>query len=401
MSLGGYKFAGRYCNRGSLSDTQWILLMHKTKVAAFLASNALSNAGWVYHMTGSPDGNYHCLDSVGNNYVTCFYNASQGSYFAIYTLCNHTYSGTDSGMVQVLLNSHSHFTTNGTVGYLGKYASNFFRISLSEITYLTPLNTVPNLCSRLLPVGNLGVDTSNEGSSGYGKTNTLFSQTSVMFGYAIKKDDIIMFSGVYNSGGTQTEYLCTSIAPAHAYSQLVNKGDKGTILILNTQSPSSTLSNTYENHNRVAPVSDFYLPVCQQLGADGMPANSSGLINVPQAIFFTNISSVPFQALSTYYRINDSTGIWGKGDLKLDLVAVNYPGHQNGLCPSLYSTVAKGNYLCVRYSGSNSSSQDYGITAELGFNISRPRKLDIALYVGWDPSNPDITQANAWTEYTG
>ena len=42
MSLGGYKFTGKYCNRGSLTDTQWVLLMHKTKVAAFMGANTLS-----------------------------------------------------------------------------------------------------------------------------------------------------------------------------------------------------------------------------------------------------------------------------------------------------------------------------------------------------------------------
>ena len=30
MSLGGYKFAGRYCEKGSLTDAQWALRMHKT-----------------------------------------------------------------------------------------------------------------------------------------------------------------------------------------------------------------------------------------------------------------------------------------------------------------------------------------------------------------------------------
>ena len=34
MSFGIYKFSGKYCNKDSLTDTQWIFLMHKTKVAA-------------------------------------------------------------------------------------------------------------------------------------------------------------------------------------------------------------------------------------------------------------------------------------------------------------------------------------------------------------------------------
>ena len=52
MSLGGYKFAGRYCEKGSLTDQQWALLMHKTRLAAFMAANTLSGAGWHFCKNG-------------------------------------------------------------------------------------------------------------------------------------------------------------------------------------------------------------------------------------------------------------------------------------------------------------------------------------------------------------
>ena len=48
MSLGGYKFEGRYSNRGSLTDTEWCLQIHKTRIAAFMAANARANAGWTF-----------------------------------------------------------------------------------------------------------------------------------------------------------------------------------------------------------------------------------------------------------------------------------------------------------------------------------------------------------------
>lgn len=404
MALGGYKFTGKYCNRGSLTDTQWILLMHKTKVAAFMAANTLANAGWEYHMTGSPDGNYHCLDSVGNNYVTCFYNASANRYFAIYTLCNHTATGTASGTVKVFLSRHGGFVNSGsTTYYAGVYSSNFFRMGQVEIAYNTPLDIdcVEDYITRLIPVGNLGLYSSDGGSSSYGKTNTLFAESSVMFGYAVKQDNILMFCGKYVSGQIGS-YLGMSLVSGHAFSDLFSEAtDNGTIYLYNSQSTSTTVANTYENAARLAEVQSLFSPVSQCIMYNGTCTNATPMNCVPIARYNTQPTNVPYQSIDL---IDLATGseIVAKGKLKLDLMAINFPGHQNGLCPAIYSTVANGNYLCIRYSGSSSTSYDYGISFQQGFNTrsSYTLKLDVALYCGWDPSNPDITQDSTWTEYT-
>lgn len=402
MSLGGFKFAGRYCQRGSLTDTQWIFLMHKTKVDAFIASNNLSNAGWSIHMNGSPDGDYHCLDSVGNNYVTCFYNAVADRYFAIYTLCNHTSTGTDTDMVKILLCNHTAFTSSGTRYYIGKYASNFFRLGQVEIAYNTPLDLdcSEDYITRMIPVGNLGMDTSNEGNSGYGKTYTLFNESSVMFGYAIKNDSIVMFSGKYVSGQIR-DYLCASFVSGHAFSGLCNNGyDNGTTVLYNTQCTSTTIANTYENTTRLAPVDSLLSPISQTIMFNGTCTNSTGLMCVPLAHFVSQVDNEPFQSLSMFGLENNTTNIWGKGNIDIELLAVNFPGHQQGLCPNIYTTVANGNYLCVRYSGSPNNSQNYGFTFNYGINeiTSNTKRVDVAIYVGWDHSNPDITLDASWEE---
>ena len=46
MALGGYKFAGYKCsNDGTLTDAQWALRIHKTRIKAFLEANTLANTG--------------------------------------------------------------------------------------------------------------------------------------------------------------------------------------------------------------------------------------------------------------------------------------------------------------------------------------------------------------------
>lgn len=405
MSLGGYKFVGKYCQRNSLSDTQWILLMHKTKVAAFMEANSLATAGWDYHMTGSPDGNFHCLDSVGNNYVTCFYNQTADRYFAIYTLCNHTNSGTDSGMVQVYLSRHLGFVKNGSsTYYVGVYASNFIRMGQVEIAYNTPLNIdlASSYISRLIPVGNLGLKTSDEGSSGYGKTNTLFAESSVMFGYAVKNDSILMFSGKYVTGQIST-YLGMSVVSGHAFTDLFGgSADDGTVYLYNSQSTSSSTSYTYENAARLAEVESLFSPVSQCCMYNGTPTNTTPFSCLPIARYNTQPTDIPYQSIYLT-DLTTGTAVIAKGAIKIDLLAMNFPGHQNGLCPALYSTVANGNYLCIRYTGSSSTSYNYGINFQQGFNTNPAYslKLDAALYVGWDSSNPDITLDSSWSLYTG
>lgn len=400
MALGGYKFAGRYCNRGTLTDVQWALLMHKTKVAAFMAANTAANAGWAYHMTGSPDGNYHCLDSVGNNYVTCFYNSATDRYFAIYTLCYHTYSGTDSGMVKVLLSSHDGFVNpSGTIHYAGVYASNFFRYGQIEIAYNTALDVVTPYISRLIPAGNLGLKTTNEGSSGYGKTNTLFAESSAMFGYAIKADNIIMFSGKYNASQIKAN-LCVSAVSGHAFSHLTSATDVGTGALYNTQGSSSTVSNTYENAARLAPVNSLFSPVSQVTMYNGRPTNTSGLAVSPYSYIRGSTNIYPYQAVVAYNVEND-TNVTGKGMFNIDLISVAFYAASQQLCPSLCSASADGNFLCVRLAGTSVSDAGRGISFSQGINSAFTHTYDVAIFVGWDASNPDITQSSAWSEYTG
>lgn len=396
MSLGGYKFRGYYCQKGSLTDAQWALLMHKTKVAAFMAANTAASAGWEYDMTGSPDGNYHCLDSVGNNYVTVFKRTNgenDYTWFALYTLTIFTWSGTTyNGAVKLYLTSIS---VDGTSVYPGYYACNFYRIGTAQISYSDSLATGPNelinstLC---IPVGNPGGSATDISNSYYPDNNTSTRDMgTVYYGFALKNDDVIMFQG----GAASSTSLCCSVASGHAFSSFVNPDDETGILAYNTQYLRYTSTYNNESNNRDFVSNGMNSKLCYAFNGYSGIANEATLGAIPLAYYSSAVTNYPFQSLSVYRVYNTSTKNYGKGTLKLELLSISFQGAAN-LVPSIYSSVANGNLMCINNITStgfttyalNGNPNNYGIT------------LYPALYVGWDPSNPDITQASAWTEYT-
>lgn len=394
MSLGGYKFAGKYCEKGSLTDVQWALLMHKTKVAAFMAANALSNAGWDYDMTGSPDGNYHCLDSVGNNYVTVFKRTNgedDYTWFALYTITKFTWSGTDSGAIKMYIYA------NYSNKYYGYYATSFYRIGTSVISYSDGLDSSPLSHANIIgpmPIGNPGASSSDISSSYYPPTDSSLKDVSLAnFGFAIKGDSIVMLQG--NGTNFNPQYLKCSVASGHGFSSFVNPDDTCGIFAYNTQKEQANSYN-YEYSARDVSSQNVESPLCSAAdGSTGKPVYSANLGILPFATFSTAIQEYPFQSVSVFGVLNNSTNSQGKGTLAVDLLAMNFPGLNQGLEPNIYTTHANGNYLCVR---ATTGTYYFNITP---LNIPQTKSWNMAMYVGWDPSNPDITQASSWQLFDG
>ena len=388
MSLGGYMFEGRFCQKGSLSDVQWYHLLHATRVAAFMAANTRANAGWEYDMTGSSDGNIHCLDAVGNNYVTCFKNTPKGTYFALYTLCKATETGTDSGSVQVTF-TNDYISDISTRNYLGVNCSCFYTISKLHIAY----DAKPgNVGCGLISTGNTGITSSAMGSN-YTDTSCTYagvSSSSVKFGFAIKGDDII----VIQSYGTSSSNICLSIISGAGFSSFVNANDTRGIFCLNTQATISTVTFNYENRYRYVHSNTLNMPVCVTQQYDGTIYNVSKLGFTPLTRYIGNMQEYPFESLYVWDVVNSQTNVSGKGTLKIDLISVNFPGANNNIVPNVYSTVAGGNYLAFR-----KLSGSYYYTFNK-VNGTADITANVAIYCGWDASNPDITQESAWTEYT-
>ena len=389
MSLGGYKFAGRYCQKGSLTDAQWALLMHKTKVAAFMAANTLSGAGWEYDMTGSPDGNYHCLDSVGNNYVTVFKRTNgenDYTWFALYTLGKiSSYVSTEYATVSTYM---SYFGST-TKMYIGGGATNFVRVGQHAISYDDSLYLPIDGTSLIFPVGNIAYLSSIDNSI---TSDNLIGQSSAFFGYAVKQSDIVIFSG------KDILSICISAVSGSAFSSLCNTDDSMTCCILNFQAITNTASSCYESASRFTQNAVLCGPCLIPNNTEFSPYGR--LFAVPQAQFNGLVEQYPFQAIQTTSSYNTATHIYGKGTLKIEFVAYN---SSDDSAKTLFSMSANGNYLPVSAAtttwSSNTVIRSLNTTQFTnGYNSFSPGYP--ALYVGWDPSNPDITQASSWTEYT-
>lgn len=399
MSLGGYKFAGKYCERGSLTDQQWALLMHKTKVAAFMAANTLSGAGWGYDMTGSPDGNYHCLDAVGNNYVTVFKRTNgenDYTWFAIYTLTYATKTGTQAGTVKRSLFSGKFVSGDVRVFYVGVFASAFYRIGNSQISYddsLLDLTITNNGSTPLLPMANsaTAIQASNvyQDSSAYGNAITLFVKSRNYYGFALKDSDIVMFSGFDTNGGFDPASVCCSIASGNAFSAFIYSNDFKGVIAANLQSAGN--GGAWDEQS-VRPTSGTTFPITACQYNNGDTAIPAYLDCVELSSWSGMVDSYPFQAVSAF------TDISGKGTVKVDFLAVNMPKSSYLVSP-IYSSAANGNYLAVLASSSTVAAKS--INGAINAAGSGDEACYRVIYVGWDPSNPDITQASAWQLYDG
>ena len=379
MSLGGYKFAGHRCNKDSLTDLQWILRMHKTKVTAFLEASDLASAGWEYDMTGSPDGNYHCLDSVGNNYVTCFKNTAKGSYFAIYTLTKYTCNENPTSDAVYAPLFYGRMT--GNYYYFGAKSNSYYCAqSSSSIPYSSvPSNPV------VMPVTFCYGISSYSRSSYYGYSDTLFSATTNYYGFAIKGDDIIILAGSDITASTLNVSLMSMSGLLYT-----NEGDTYKEFSANFQLESSSYtekSRNYSDHWEYGFIRDL-------LGNTVMPACAV----LPMAIYKGAVQEYPFQDISVFLHNEENLykNTQYKGRVKIELLAVNGQFNDSSSAPVLLKSVANGNFLTI----CNGTSTRTYTTLLAGGPYNGTISSYKAVYCGWDASNPDITLEASWPVYT-
>ena len=392
MSLGGYKFAGRYCQKGSLTDAQWALLMHKTKVAAFMAANTAANAGWQYDMTGSPDGNIHCLDSVGNNYVTCFkrvVDENTTHYFCVLTLTK--YGGTSVTTTgYVATDRFGYNYANSTIG--PDSASYYVRLGTVPFNYSSSATEWNVGQTLLIPVGNPGRGGSWGASYTNDGTNSLFSNSINYYGFAIKGSDIIAFAGPSTSGAA------VSALSFDAFSSKFVDGNNKLIdvVFVNFQTVASGYTNCYEKYSGYTSIGKSVVMVTSPNGNEHSYDISSFVSSPVISCYSGQAPEYPFQAVTAHsYKVDSVSNTSARGVIKTELIAINYP--PSGSTVSKFSVWANGNLLALyTYTKSSANVQEFGQTSA----AENQQVLTYTAYVGWDPSNPDITQASAWTEYT-
>lgn len=394
MSLGGYKFRGYTAQRpGGMSNTDWYLLIHKTRVKAFLDASAAANAGWVIDYTDgqldfeSTTGAIYRLDDLGYNYSTTFKRGSSNNeYFAICTFCRWTTgtADTQNGKISILSslpinssNSHSDFSSHTL----------FHRVGSNRIS---PLANV-NLAGRtgLIPVGMMSDATvSSTTSTDADSDSYLFSNYNTPhFGYAIKDGHIISIT-------------CTSIAGSKYYSLLSTNAYQS---MFNSSDNFATFDAlNFTSYKQSNPGEVPYDWVSEAIWC-------RHTYNIDSTWYFVNKSFIPLRTskytnsttvypFSSVYTISldDSNNLKcsGIGSVYIDLLATNTVaggGFATG------TVVANGNYICV--SSKTFSNANVACTVGLSGKYVTVNNWVENIFVGWDPSNPDLNESSSWPVY--
>lgn len=383
MSLGGYKFAGRYCQKGSLTDQQWALLVHKTRLAAFMAANTVANAGWSFDQTGGDIsfGSYgnviYSLGSANMNYVSFVKHGTESStYIAIVT----AFSWSNSGSSDISL-----ITCLATVSsdLIGAGCTVFHRISTVRLDTLNLFTGNLNGAVPMLPTA-LSVN-KYQGYSGpaYAPTCYLY-QTSVYTGYAIKGNSIVTFIS-HDISTTNNGYF--SMLSGDAFSSRVISESTDRILAMCPFSITSSTSTSLGEGSTTSSTLNNGIAFVTVNGAWSF-ANAR---STHEAMFYSSGSELtyPFESLS-FYSIRANSYLYGVGRCNIDFACTNRCNMSGG---DRTSIIANGNLILASRDASASTN-----TGEF-FYVTNLDSMYSRLYVGWDPSNPDITQASAWQLY--
>lgn len=389
MALGGYKFAGRYCNKGSLSDTEWCLLMHKTRVKAFLDANAISNAGWEVDYTDGEIafetyGNcIYRLDDLGYNFVTTFKNGDS-AFFHICTYCKWQTGSASLAQGIIQIAPVRSYPSSAGILAESRGSSLFCRIGTQR---KAPNSTNILGMTELVPTGSYGSYADNSISPA--STYTAASVSSFYYGFAIKGKHIIT---IYTSGGVPGVNSPVTVFSADAFQTVYNTDE--TVRYGNILFSYSTGIQTYGERagcvgeQNVQSTNFAYVDGSYNyLGATWMFAPYATGVAQPTELY-------PFESVSlsnTEKPSGSSYKCAGRGVFPIDLIARMTT---SGAAFSRLSTAGNGNYLTVYKSSGTNYVYPIGQSAQNRFSVNEN------LFVGWDPSNPDVTQASAWTEYT-
>lgn len=426
MAFGGYKFKGYKVVRANLTNNtyaNWCLLVHQARIKAFMESCALSGAQWHFSKTNGAlafenHGNVIYRVANGNgeyhDYLSFFQYGDEELYYMISTLGEY-YSPFNVGNTPLVLSESRYCGTgySNTTNRKYKFMSISSALSLSQFSYTGPFSGGSWPSSALSCSSQFTDYEDSDGNWGSIASDTLhgslLADGTVRLGCVTKGKDIVWFDGKSNnkccieSGGAFSNY----IDPEDTY------GLAKIILGVNTSEYSANLTN--------AKMLNYFNSEC--LTSSGSRAyythstttgeySNLGLVPPYDTLLSGIGQKIPFGefTLSTLGRTGvqslNLNHILSKGLIKGELLSGNIlMSSAFSSAPTVGSTALGGNLLTVCTSLSNQSGTGLAIhgqsTAQLRPMLSSTGTgecVGICCYVGWDPSNPDITNESSWPE---
>ena len=444
MAFGGYKFAGYLVDNSQYSTSiERCAAIHAARIRAFLDASAKAGNPWIIDpawkdgefdinlSTGALSSNsgagcIHDLigkDGNSHGYLTYFKRDSTASgYYAILTTDQYSISYSSSTIptgLNLLQEECIYFkNTSSSTGYGPKAASCFHVMSLEPFGHAPSGSTNPdymflvNMTSkstRLQSIGANNYDTSYPYNVTSGYVN--LSMSSTYFGYAIKGDDILVFSSYKGSseaanpwnGETNTHVSALSL---NAFSEIYCPND--TYGLLNYE-VKNYCSNS-DNSSKASFARGSYNQILNHNGeqiCQNDYTTSRFLSPVAEAITTyapSGTNSVPFYGLPMYlasdygnmYVLSGNQVV--KGRTKPELLCANFS--ITSLSITSFSAVLDGSLLFL-YNFYFNNGVAYKIPVATWSGTGSPSYQGYYnTYIGWDSENPDISTDASWTTYT-
>ena len=403
MALGGYKFAGYKCSKPSgATDAQWALLIHKTRLKAFMAANTAASAGWSFDWSNGDEafetyGNviYYADGTDPLNLVSFFKHGSgdDTKYYMIASLFNYaTTAGYSRLVIPVGASVPAYYSSSSAQWKI--YGKQLFHAvsydRFPEDCLVSSSSNYPQKAICLVPIGGYFLSTGTYNIVDMSNNYDYSGQGTVRFGCAIRNKNITSIT-VHRSTIPDSSYykitlvgfdsmtLSSPSDTANIYG-ISLCSDRESIMPNNWSANSlpnsycnSTLKNDFTRYEYGSVWSNLVLTPAQKAVFAGAPS-----IHPYESVSLNTCNS------RTSAPFLNSDGITSKGTFNIDLLATNSATPYTSVSPM--QSYANGNYLLAIRCTSNPQTT----------NVCQTN-----YYVGWDPSNPDITSEDAWTAYDG
>ena len=386
----------------ALSGAQW----HFSKTNGALSFESYGN---VIYRVANGNGEYH-------DYLSFFQYGDEELYYMISTFGEY-YASSSLGTPALL--SASRYCGTGNSNQAArkyKFASLSSALSLSQFSDTGPFSSgswpdYALACSSQFTdyeMADTDWGSVYENSTAFNNYSGLYSGTNRL-GCVTKGKDIVWFNGASRN-------KCC-IESGDAFSNFCDPDDTYGIIKLVLGFNEAEGGSSGENASHTLHYFNAECLASNGARAYGTNWNSNAYSNftvIPDygAYIYSGGSKVPFSSmyLSTLgingYNISNNR-INQKGLIKNELLCANvYVKSSFSSTPTINSPLLGGNILCAAkslYTGLNSltihnRSAGYKVPCIAESNTYPDNNIGICCYVGWDPSNPDITNESSWPE---
>lgn len=400
MALGGYKFAGyKVTKPEGATNAEWALLIHKTRLKAFMAANTLAGEIWEFDRSNGDV----AFETYGNviyyadrtdplNLVSFFKHSTEDKYYAIVSAFNYFISSSSAGFSGYVRFSpqagmYAYYTTSSN--YHKIYEKQLFHVvsydRFDEDFLLDSANNYPTRSLGLVPITNFKTSQSTANIVSISAGSEYGYETTLRFGYALRDKDILTVS-INGTDLSSRELFKVSLVGFDSMT-LSSPDDEANIygIVLGIDASSTNINNWTSTGSPFSYCQNTLKDNFERYEQSGLWSGMS-LSWSQKAIFAGSPQAFPFESV-TLKALNDRVqapflngdGISSKGTFDISLLSANSAAPYTLV--SAMQTYANGNYLLALQRRANGNNQTN-------------------YYVGWDPSNPDVTNDSSWTAYT-